>query len=53
MEFILIQARGGLSIGCIVFSLQVDGPIKVVGQGALKSTNDDMHFLVTDHISAN
>ena len=52
MEFILIQARGGLSIGCI-FLFQVNGPIKGAGQGALKSTNDDIHFLVIDHISAN
>ena len=34
------------------FCLQVDGPIEGAGQGALKSTNDDMHFLVTDHFSA-
>ena len=26
------------------FCLQVDGPIEGAGQGALKSTNDDMHF---------
>ena len=35
------------------FCLQVDGPIKGAGRGALKSTNDDMHLLVTDNFFVN